>query len=59
MADVTNSERHQIAAPELRVDAQVEQGYVAGLLSQFQLRSDRVDVTQSKRGFLAGQLPLP
>ena len=47
----------EIACAKLAVDGQIEQCEIAGFTAQLQPDSDRPDISQPERHFLAGQFP--
>ena len=55
MADIADSQSHEIARPELAVDCEVEERELAGVLLQLKPDSDRPDLALLERCFLANK----
>jgi hypothetical protein len=56
--NVIDHYRDKVAAPELAIDREVEQGEIACEVIDLELRSDRPDVLWPKRRFRSRDLPL-
>jgi hypothetical protein len=55
VCDVSHSEPHEIAGPELTVDGQVEQGKLTGALGKLQPDADGPNLLKAQRCFLSDQ----
>jgi hypothetical protein len=57
-AHIANSEPHEVAAPELTVDREVEEGEVAFALFKLEPNADRPDISGSQRALLTDETAL-
>jgi hypothetical protein len=57
MSDIADAQADEIAAAELAVDGQVEQGKVTDGMCILEVDTDGPDVLWLERGLLADQLP--
>jgi hypothetical protein len=58
VGDIADAQRDQVAAAQLAVDGEVEEGEVAQLVRQLQANPDRSDLPHFQRRLGAGQLAL-
>lgn len=58
VAHIADSETNEVAAAELAIDPEVEEGQVAYPLLKLQARADGPDITDAERRLLADQLAL-
>jgi len=60
LLDIAHAKSHEVAAAELAVDCQVEEGEIPGLLGELQAEPDGPDILQAQGRLLSKQLsPIP
>ena len=59
LGNIGHRQAHQIAAPELGVDGEIEEGEVANALGKLKADADRPDLLRLQRRLLAARIAIP